>query len=303
MDRANEMEKEGNYSQAVLAYRTWATQYKIWHEEHTVPFFKARPVDADGLMKVDIEAAISIFSSLSHCLMKDNRSSEIEQVLQKAGTFIDDPRYRFCLACLRGLRFVIAKDFDSAVNALKGAPDFDPERIVDLEYGRFSIRLFVDILWTQLPLERTLKILDCLLASEKDPLLGTEARVHKGLVLYVYKDKDSAFALLKSALDLAETVKPTNNRERVQLHLAKARAYEQIVFVRGTRADGLLAIDEYQKAFEIVEDKEDHASLHQHIGQVYDFIQDFEHAEEHFEKATQISSDVTDKGTAPTAGT
>ncbi len=67
-DRAHELHKTGDHKQAVLAYRAWAAQYKIWHEEHTVPFFQARPQAADDMMIVDIQAVISIYNSLSDCL-------------------------------------------------------------------------------------------------------------------------------------------------------------------------------------------------------------------------------------------
>ncbi len=290
-DRATELQKAGNYRQAVLAYRAWATQYKIWHEEHTVPFFRARPSAADDLMIVDIQAVISIYSSLSHCLMMDGRPEEIDEVLQRISAFIDDDRYRFCLVFLRALRFAITKEFDSATAVLQNAPVLQPERLVSFEYGRVSLRLFVDLLWTQLPLERNLRILDCLLSSEEDPLLTIEDRVHKGLLLYVYKDRASSLDLLQSAVDLAQTAEPKNAKQRLQLHLAIARAHEQMAFIHNSHSEGQLALDEYQKVVNIVDDdNEALASLHQSIGHVHDFMDDFRQAQEHFDIANRLSS-------------
>lgn len=101
MEMANDLYDQNRYEEAEEAYRAWLTQYIIWYNEHTVPFVKDKPKDADELLVVDIEAITSILYSIRNCLYHQGKEDEIGPFLKKASDIIDDHRFRSNIGSLR----------------------------------------------------------------------------------------------------------------------------------------------------------------------------------------------------------
>ena len=101
MDMAHYLQNKNKYEEAEEAYRVWLTQYIIWYNEHTVPFVKDKPKDADELLIVDIEAITSILYSIMSCLYHQGKEHEIDPFLKRASDIIDDDRYRSNIDNLR----------------------------------------------------------------------------------------------------------------------------------------------------------------------------------------------------------
>ena len=92
MDSADHLYNQKNYGEADGAYRAWLTQYVIWYNEHTIPLVKDRPVEADALLIIDIEAVVSLLYFIMRCLYLQGKTKEIDVLLAGASDIIDDPR-------------------------------------------------------------------------------------------------------------------------------------------------------------------------------------------------------------------
>jgi tetratricopeptide (TPR) repeat protein len=288
-NRAHGLLKAGDYTQAVIAYRAFMTQYKIWHEEHTVSFFKAKPVDADDLMIIDIEAVISGYNSLSDCLRIAGRADEVDEVLQRATNFIEDRRYLFCLFALRASHLAIINKFDSAKILLRNAPDLPFDTLSNFKTGMTSLRIYLYFIWTVIPLERCLKIIDYLISKDVDRLYRIEDLTHKGLILFVYKDKSSSLDSIRKALEVSAEISPKTEKEQLHLHVSIGRAHELIGFIDMDESESRKAIAEYERALILIRDTEAIARINQSIGQAYDYIREFAPAEKHLQIAADLA--------------
>ena len=102
MDTAQYLYSQNKYKEAEEAYRAWLTQYIIWHKEHTIPFVKDRPEEADQMLLMDIEAIISILYFIINCMYHQNKQEEIDPFLERASDIINDSRYELKINCLHG---------------------------------------------------------------------------------------------------------------------------------------------------------------------------------------------------------
>ncbi len=93
-ESAQDLFAKGDFQQAIIAFRSWLTQYTIWYHEHTLPLLKAEPDEAEEILDIDIKAVVSICFSIVKCLDKLSRSYEINIFLDRCLEIIDDKNFR-----------------------------------------------------------------------------------------------------------------------------------------------------------------------------------------------------------------
>lgn len=88
----HEFFKAKQYARALRAYRAFLTQYIVWYNEHTVPFVKDRPLEADSLLCIDIDAVIETVHGITSCFHNLGKTDEIDPFLIRASDIIADER-------------------------------------------------------------------------------------------------------------------------------------------------------------------------------------------------------------------
>lgn len=129
-ERAFELFRTEKYEEALAAYRAFLTQYIVWYNEHTIPFVKDGPLEADDLLCVDIDAAIEIIVRIADCLDRLGEARQIDGFLIRCMNIIDDDRYVFCVTAERAFRFLAKGDDEKANEILKGLRSKDVSRMI-----------------------------------------------------------------------------------------------------------------------------------------------------------------------------
>lgn len=283
------MFKAGKFAEAETAYRAFLTQYKIWHEEHTIPFYKDEPEKADGLLVVDIEAVISILYSLAECLSYQKKTDQIDPLLKGTERLIEDERFLFCVYSLRAYWFGVRGDFKSVKKVLKACHKPNYRNLITFEFGLHYLRIFLEVLWTDMPLSECLSLADLIIDAERGTVNEIEDLARKSTILYVYKDSISASELAKQAIQKSEIVKTENSMDQQRLHLALGRALEIDYVVSNIQENAFKAIGEYKALLCSVPEKKILADVNQEIGQVYDYMGDHEMAAKYLQTAYDLN--------------
>ena len=132
------------YDEALIAYRAFLTQYIIWYNEHTVPLVKNEPLEADDLLRIDIDAVIGTVSGIADCLDALGRADEIDEFLSRAVDIIHDDRYALCVRGERALRLLIKGDDKKANKLLKSLQLSDTSGMMTIDAGRRYLALLSD---------------------------------------------------------------------------------------------------------------------------------------------------------------
>lgn len=288
-EKASELYEAGKFAEAETAYRAWLTQYKIWHEEHTVPFHRDEPEKADGLLVVDIEAVISILYSLSECLYRQKKTDQIDPLLKGTESLIDDVRYLFCIYSLRAYNFGIRGDFKSVKKVLKACHKPIYKDLVTFEFGLHYLRIYLDVLWTDMPLSECLSLTDLILDADTCAINEVEDLVRESTILFVYKDSISASQFAKKAIEKSKIVKTENSMDQQRLHLALGRALKIDYVITNIQEIAFKSIGEYKALLSSVSEKKILADINQDIGQVYDYLGDDETAKKYLQTAYNLN--------------
>lgn len=94
LEKALSLYNKGDFVEAEQAFRNHLTQYIIWHNEHTMPFFLHDPLNAKELLLLDIDAVTELINFITNCLHFQNKNQDIDYFLNNASDIIDDERFR-----------------------------------------------------------------------------------------------------------------------------------------------------------------------------------------------------------------
>jgi len=270
-DRAYELYDEKNYEEAKRGFRAFLTQYIIWYHEHTLPMLKDDPEAAAEILMVDIEAIVSIVEGIARCLDNQEKRQEVAEFLENASDIVDDLVFKFYIASSRATWFATYNEFEQARGVLKDFSSMDITRIPMTKNGQRALRVFLDLLWAELPLPFGLSIVDNLLKNMLDPTDQIALLTQKSLMHLLDLDITNANAAIDEALSKIDDVKTTDQSEHELSLFVIADAYHAKGLISKDNKFRLKAIESYNELISFFpEDLASMAWVYQRIGQNYD---------------------------------
>jgi tetratricopeptide (TPR) repeat protein len=280
-DKSFKFYQAGQYHQALLAYRAWLTQYIIWYNEHTVPFVKDKPAEADDILRIDIDALIEIIQGVASCLNKLDKTGEIDAFLGRCTNIVDDERFRFCILGARAAWFLAKENENMAKRIMLSAKGLDSTKIVSVYYGRLYLNLFLDLCWVELPLGENLHIIHDLSSKVDDPLREVYQLTRKAMIYFLYLDGESAISTIDEAIN-----KLNNLRDRDESTLVAGASvyYAKAIICKDT--DALIkACDLFKELLAIHKECELVSAINHSLGQLYNNLGDYMLSNNHLQIA------------------
>lgn len=294
-DKCFELFQAKKYARALIAYRAFLTQYIVWHNEHTVPFVADSPLEADGLLCIDIDAVIETVHGITSCFHNLGKIDEIDPFLMRASDIITDERYRFCISGERALNFLIQGN-DSKINQiLSFIKNIDVSRIATTYYGRLHLDLLSEFLWYEIPLAKNLEILEKLLSKADDPFRELMQIARKAVIFFVYLDLKSATSTIDKAISKLQQLKITDNKNQ-QMLMVSAFIYKVKGMICADKSAMLKACDMYEALLVLLSDDCEYSAAINHcLGQLHENLGDDHKANQHFHIAYNLTPTPTDE--------
>jgi len=204
-----------NFKDAERYYRAHLTQYIIWYHEHTEPFRKARPEDAEHIFSIDIEALNEIADLISRSLFKQGKIDEMFTLYTHLSPLIDDIRYTFYIDTQIALLLIYQDKFKKAEKLLSKDIYIDLEAIPLTDMGKRALEIYLQAVYLRSPAIKLLRIIERVLDSE----ISISTQLHflneKVKIAFLHKDTDLA---KKTALEMKKmlpNLKKVKSKERI----------------------------------------------------------------------------------------
>ena len=283
-EKAYNFLNEKNYEKAETVFRAFLTQYIVWYHEHTVPFRKACPREADSLLLIDIEAVMATILQITRCLYHQKKTDEIDVFLEHSEHIVWDPRHIFNVRSYRAFwRGYLGNTKDAKV-LLRKADYGNIKLIADNTFGREGLLFVHKLLCLELPLSSNLEILEALLERVEKDIDLAKLLSHKALIYYLYLDKTSAEKFIDKAIEKIGTL--TENKKQIEVdYLAiSARARELKGIISVSEDASRLAIEDFINLIPLIECNINMLSwVNSSIGRIYNFIGDLIKAKEYLQ--------------------
>jgi tetratricopeptide (TPR) repeat protein len=199
--KAKAVAKIGNYTEALLAYRSDISQYTIWHKTNTAPLLTSAdgnpPQQVIWLLDTDIGALADHIGSLSWCYAKLNRSEEFPAVLERLRSNIAHPRWQRKITYLQTIEALQSSDWNEEVGRreLKKLGAMDAESDVEI------LQLYIDLLGEQLGLAERQKLVDRVIQLTRSEAERLHYRAVKAVDYLLVGDVAGAEAELQAAVE------------------------------------------------------------------------------------------------------
>ena len=276
------------YPQALIAYRTFLTQYVIWYNQHTVPFVQDSPLEADSLLCIDIDAVVETVHGIACCLYKLGRYFEIDPFLRRVSDIIRDERYAFCILGERAVWFLIQGNDNKMKQTLSPAKYINIARIATTYYGRLHLHFFLELLWFKIPLAKNLEILEVILSNVDDPFRELYQLARKAVIFFAYLDRESATSVIEEAISKFQQLKVTNGNNQ-QILIVGALLYKEQGMICEDQSAMLKACDIYEELIVLSDECEYLSAINHSMGQLYVNLGDNLRANQHFRTSYDLS--------------
>ena len=288
-DKYGELFQAKQYARALIAYRAFLTQYIIWYNEHTVPFVEDRPLEADSLLSLDIDAVIETVHGITSCFRQLGEFDEIDPFLIRASDIITEERYEFCILGERTLNFLIQGNESKTKQILSSIKNIDVSRMATTYYCRQYLDLFSEFFWYEIPLAKNLEILEKLLSKVDDSLGELNQIARKAIILFVYLDLESATSEIDKAISKLQQLKGTANKDQ-QMLMTGALLYKEKGIICADKSAMLKACDMCEALLVLSDDCEYSSTINHCLGQLYENLGDNHKANHHFHIAYDLIS-------------
>lgn len=283
-DKYSKFYQAGQYTQALSAYRAFLTQYIIWYNQHTVPFVDDKPLEADEILRLDIDALIETLHGIACCLNKLDKPDEIDPFLRRCTDIVQDDRYEFCILGERALWFLIQGDNHKSKQILIPAKGLESSRMVTTYYGRLYLNLFLESLWVEIPLGESLQILHALSTNVDDPLRELYQLARKALIYFVYLDIESATSTIDEAIVKLQKLQKTEDKDE-SLLMVGASVYQVKGMICKDNSAMVKACDLYKDLLTFLNDNEYVSAINHCLGQLYYDLREYQIANNHLQIA------------------
>lgn len=279
---------EKKYAQALTAFRAALTQYVIWYNEHTAPFVKDRPAEADSLLLIDIEAVYSYVNGISWCL-EYLQKNEIDIFLEKATDIIRDVRFGIYIATLRAIWLANDHNENIAKEILRPlVTEENIMRIPETEFGLRSLEIIQDFLFNELTLSCNFLITDKLLDKASNSIDKVGHFTKKALIYFVYLDNKSSLIFINKAIEKIKEIELEKINSPFELFTI-ARAYRIKDLISKNNEYHLKVIEIYQKLASLCENNGILLSeINYSISQIFFDLGDFEKTKKYLDIAYKI---------------
>lgn len=283
-DKYSKFYQEGQYTQALSAYRAFLTQYIIWYNQHTVPFVDSKPLEADEILRIDIDALIETLHGIACCLNKLDKTDEIDPFLRRCTDIVQDDRFEFCILGERALWFLIQGNDHMSKQILITAKGLDSSRMVTIYYGRMYLNLFLELLWIEIPLGESLQILHALSTKVDDPLRELYQLARKAMLYFVYLDVESATSTIDEAIIKLQKLQKKENKDESILMAGASVFYAKGIICKDSSAL-VKACDLYKDLLVFFNDNEFVSAINHCLGQLYHYLGEYQISNNHLQIA------------------
>ncbi|PKN01217.1 MAG: hypothetical protein CVU77_06440 [Elusimicrobia bacterium HGW-Elusimicrobia-1] len=277
------------YAEAELYFRAHLTQYIIWYNEQTKPFYKEEPEAAKDIYLIDIDAINEIADFLVKALYRQNKIKEIHHLYENLVDIIDNSVYRFYIDTQRAYWLDYDKMNDKAVLIMDGYLNKELDEIPLTYLGIKSLVFYLYFLHLRLPAVTSFKILDKLLRVAEDYYSMLYFLTQKARIAFMHNDtnlaKTSAEQLLKELRKISSA--DISNSREVYALLPDTYQMVAIILNDDKYYRSLIEICE-QNILRYREDKKFLASQYHAIGQAYTSLKKLDKAKESILKSLAL---------------
>lgn len=292
-EKAYNFLNEKNYEKAETVFRAFLTQYIIWYQEHTVPFRKSRPSEAEFLLFIDINAIMATIFQIVKCLYYQKKNDEIDIFLKYSENIICDPRHTFNVQSYRAFWLEHLGHTKDAKALLRKAGYDNIELLADNTFGRRGLLFVLNLLDLELSLSSSLEILQVLLERVEKDIDLVELLSRKALIYFLYSDRTSAEKFIDEAIEKIKTLNTSKDCiEEIYLAIS-ARTWELKGIISESEDASRQAIEVLNTLLPLIERDIDMLSgVNSSIGRIYNSVGDLLKAKEYLQRAYNLKKTI-----------